>query len=108
MAPSGSSCNYILTDWARSIIHLSWARLDREVHRFQDTSLEHAAEARTRAQSRPEDMIPIYRRRTSVDSASRETSHQARYMVVDSVEALNKFGPDVWKRVVCVLTTGQR
>jgi parafibromin len=31
----------------------------------------------------------------------------ARYLVVDSVEALTKFGDDAWDRVVCVFTTGQ-
>ena len=30
-----------------------------------------------------------------------------RYFVVDSAEALAKFGPDAWDRVVCVMTTGQ-
>ena len=32
---------------------------------------------------------------------------QVRYVVVDSVEALSKFGVDPWDRVVCVMTTGQ-
>ena len=27
--------------------------------------------------------------------------------MVDSTEALAKFGPDAWDRVVCVMTTGQ-
>lgn len=30
-----------------------------------------------------------------------------RYFVVDSTEALAKFGADAWDRVVCVMTTGQ-
>ena len=30
-----------------------------------------------------------------------------RYFVVDSTEALSKFGADAWDRVVCVMTTGQ-
>lgn len=30
-----------------------------------------------------------------------------RYSVVDSTEALAKFGTDAWDRVVCVMTTGQ-
>jgi parafibromin len=38
---------------------------------------------------------------------SRETESQATYYVVDGVEALAKFGPDAWDRVVCVMTTGQ-
>ena len=32
---------------------------------------------------------------------------QCRYFVVDSAEALQKFGQDAWDRVVCVMTTGQ-
>lgn len=32
---------------------------------------------------------------------------QLTYYVVDSVEALSKFGTDAWDRVVCVMTTGQ-
>ena len=31
----------------------------------------------------------------------------ARYFVVDSTEALSKFGQDAWDRVICVMTTGQ-
>ena len=27
--------------------------------------------------------------------------------MVDSTDALAKFGPDAWDRVVCVMTTGQ-
>lgn len=30
-----------------------------------------------------------------------------RYFVVDSTDALQKFGADAWERVVCVMTTGQ-
>ena len=30
-----------------------------------------------------------------------------RYFVVDSTEALSKFGQDAWDRVICVMTTGQ-
>ncbi|KAJ7025389.1 RNA polymerase II-associated protein [Mycena alexandri] len=56
---------------------------------------------------RPEDMIPIYRKRTSIDPSGKEHETQARYFVVDSVDALGKFGPDAWDRVVCVMTTGQ-
>jgi parafibromin len=56
---------------------------------------------------RPEDLIPIYRKRTSIDTSGKETVTQAKYFVVDSVEALAKFGTDAWERVVCVMTTGQ-
>lgn len=75
-------------------------------HRF-----EHSQEARARAaaegNARPEDLIAIYRRRTHIDSSGKETETQAKYFVVDSVEALAKFGADAWDRVVCVMTTGQ-
>ena len=57
----------------------------------------------------PEDLIPIYRKRTSIDTSGKETVTQAKYFVVDSVEALakfGKFGTDAWERVVCVMTTG--
>ena len=103
------------------------------VRRFlQDALFEPSQEARARAASegnaRPEDMIPIYRKRTTIDSAGRETEVQTRYapryrpainsalmsrtcafryFVVDSTEALAKFGADAWDRVVCVMTTGQ-
>lgn len=56
---------------------------------------------------RPEDLLAIYRKRTTIDSSGKETEIQARYFVVDSVEALSKFGTDAWDRVVCVMTTGQ-
>ena len=56
---------------------------------------------------RPEDLIPIYRKRTTIDTSGKETVTQVKYFVVDSVEALSKFGADAWERVVCVMTTGQ-
>jgi len=82
------------------------------VKRFlQESSFEPSQEARARAASegnpRPEDMIPIYRKRTTVDSSGKEIESHARYFVVDSTEALAKFGTDAWDRVVCVMTTGQ-
>ena len=82
------------------------------VRRFlQDAAFEPSADARARAaaegNARPEDMIPIYRTRTTIDSAGREVESNQRYIIVDSVEALNKFGADAWDRVVAVLTTGQ-
>ncbi|KAI0085933.1 RNA pol II accessory factor, Cdc73 family-domain-containing protein [Irpex rosettiformis] len=82
------------------------------VKRFlQDSTFETSQDARARAVAdgnpRPEDMIPIYRRRTTIDSSGKETVSQARYYVVDSTEALSKFGQDAWDRVVCVMTTGQ-
>jgi len=82
------------------------------VKRFlQESTFEPSQEARARAISegnvKPDDMIPIYRKRTHIDSSGRETESQVRYVVVDSVEALSKFGVDPWDRVVCVMTTGQ-
>ncbi|KAI0062129.1 RNA polymerase II accessory factor [Artomyces pyxidatus] len=82
------------------------------VRRFlQESIFEPSADARARAaaegNTRPDDLIPIYRHRTTIDSAGRETQSSQRYYVVDSVEALNKFGADAWDRVVCVMTTGQ-
>ncbi|KAG6829222.1 hypothetical protein H0H87_012207 [Tephrocybe sp. NHM501043] len=82
------------------------------VKRFlQESTFETSQDARTRAASegnaRPEDMIPIYRKRTHIDSSGKETETHAKYFIVDSVEALSKFGADAWDRVVCVMTTGQ-
>ncbi|EGN96347.1 hypothetical protein SERLA73DRAFT_59315 [Serpula lacrymans var. lacrymans S7.3] len=82
------------------------------VKRFlQESTFELSADARARAAAegnpRAEDLIPIDRRRTTVDSAGHERATHARYFVVDSVDALSKFGTDAWERVVCVMTTGQ-
>ena len=67
-------------------------------------SFESPADARARATAegnpKPEDLLPIYR-----DAGS--STPGSRYLVVDGVEALAKFGTDAWDRVVCVLTTGQ-
>ena len=72
---------------------------------------ESPADARTNASAegitRPEDVVPIYRKRTHIDPSGQERETQAKYFVVDGVEALAKFGNDAWDRVVCVLTTGQ-
>ena len=76
------------------------------MNRFEDPVV-----ARDRAtkegNTKPEDLIAIYRKRTHIDSSGQEREIQARYFVVDSVEALGKFGTDAWDRVVAVLTTGQ-
>jgi parafibromin len=82
------------------------------VKRFlQESVFEPSQEARARAIAdgnvKPDDMIAVYRKRTTIDSSGRETESQARYYVVDSVESLSKFGLDPWDRVVCVMTTGQ-
>lgn len=54
------------------------------VRRFlQDAVFEPSQDARARAtaegNARPEDMIPIYRKRTTIDSSGRETEMQTRY-----------------------------
>ena len=82
------------------------------VKRFlQESTFEPSQEARARAISegnvKPDDVIPIYRKRTHIESSGREMESHVRYVVVDSVEALSKFGVDPWDRVVCVMTTGQ-
>ncbi|KAF8735231.1 hypothetical protein AX14_002435 [Amanita brunnescens Koide BX004] len=82
------------------------------VKRFlQESTFELTQEAKARAaregNTRPEDVIPIYRKRVTINSSGQETESQARYFVVDNVEALAKFGADSWERVVCVMTTGQ-
>jgi hypothetical protein len=67
------------------------------------TSFEPSQEARARAaaegNTRPEDLIAIYRKRTHIDPSGRETETQARYFVVDSVEALGKFGADAYMAI---------
>ncbi|TDL18522.1 CDC73-domain-containing protein [Rickenella mellea] len=82
------------------------------VKRFlQDATFEPSTEARVRAaaegNTRPEDLIAIYRKRTHIEPSGQEREIQARYFVVDGVEALAKFGNDAWDRVVAVVTTGQ-
>ncbi|KAI0261798.1 RNA polymerase II accessory factor [Gloeopeniophorella convolvens] len=82
------------------------------VRRFlQESIFEPSAEARARASAegttKAEDLIPIYRERTTIEPGGQARASAQRYYVVDSVEALNKFGADAWDRVVCVLTTGQ-
>lgn len=77
------------------------------VKRFlEDGVFESSDDARKReaqqGNTRAEDMIPILRKRTG--PAGDITT---KYYVVDSVEALQKFGQDPWDRVVCVVTTGQ-
>ncbi|KAF8261422.1 RNA polymerase II-associated protein [Lactarius quietus] len=82
------------------------------VRRFlQESIFEPSAEARSRlaaeGTTKAEDLIPIYRERTTIEPGGQARASSQRYYVVDSVEALNKFGADAWDRVVCVLTTGQ-
>lgn len=68
------------------------------VRRFlQDASYETSQDARARAASegnlRPEDVIPIYRKRTTIDSSGRETESQSRYVNLShSVYSLRLIG----------------
>ncbi|OAX39460.1 RNA polymerase II-associated protein [Rhizopogon vinicolor AM-OR11-026] len=86
------------------------------VKRFlQESIFESSSAARERAasagNSRAEDVIHIDRRRIPPSSSSQPSSASRgeiqRYFVVDSTDALQKFGADAWERVVCVMTTGQ-
>ncbi|KAF5318071.1 hypothetical protein D9619_012160 [Psilocybe cf. subviscida] len=82
------------------------------VKRFlEDSIFESPQDAKSRSTAegnvKPEDMIPIYRKRTTIDTSGKETVIKNTYFVVDSVDALSKFGTDAWDRVVCVVTTGQ-
>ncbi|KAJ2927111.1 hypothetical protein H1R20_g10011, partial [Candolleomyces eurysporus] len=72
-----------------------------------ETSQDAKARSAAEGNPKPEDMIPLYRKKTIIDSSGKEIESHSRYFVVDSVEALSKFGPDCWDRVVCVMTTGQ-
>ena len=49
-----------------------------------------------KAKVTPDDLIAIYRTRTTIDSSGKETVIRLTYFVVDSVEALSKFGTDAW------------
>ena len=76
------------------------------VKRFlEDAEFEPSAAARARAlaegNGRPEDMIPIYRKKTHVGPGGKEQISSVRYVVVDGVDALSKFGADAW--LVCPL-----
>ncbi|KAH7884842.1 RNA pol II accessory factor, Cdc73 family-domain-containing protein [Phlebopus sp. FC_14] len=88
------------------------------VKRFlQESVFEPSSTARERAtaagNARAEDLLHIDRRRApptaSVSSSSTSSSQGTvqRYFIVDSTDALQKFGADAWERVVCVMTTGQ-
>ncbi|KAF9228911.1 RNA polymerase II-associated protein [Gyrodon lividus] len=88
------------------------------VKRFlQEAFFEPSSTARERAASagnpRAEDLLHIDRRRdppTASSTSSSSPSTQGtvqRYFIVDSTDALQKFGADAWERVVCVTTTGQ-
>ncbi|KAJ4485843.1 RNA polymerase II accessory factor cdc73 family protein [Lentinula aciculospora] len=78
---------------------------------LQESTFELSEHARSRAQAegnvRPDDVIVIDRKLTHIEPSGKETIVQQRYIVIDSQDALTKFGPDAWDRVVCVMTTGQ-
>ena len=71
----------------------------------QKCSFQSSQEARARATAegnlKPDDLIDIYRKRTTIDNSGKETVARLTYFVVDSVEALSTFGTDAWERVVC-------
>ena len=89
------------------------------VKRFlQESTFELSQEARAReGNARAEDVVHLDRMRPNVSSQSHTPlgpdqapflkGQMQRYFIVDSVEALNKFGSDAWERVICVMTTGQ-
>ncbi|KAI9570684.1 RNA pol II accessory factor, Cdc73 family-domain-containing protein [Boletus coccyginus] len=101
------------------------------VKRFlQEAVFEPSTTARERAAAagnpRAEDLLHIDRRRdpptasaaafsssTNASMTPSAAAHGAgtgtvqRYFIVDSTDALQKFGADAWERVVCVTTTGQ-
>ncbi|KAH7918857.1 CDC73-domain-containing protein [Leucogyrophana mollusca] len=107
------------------------------VKRFlQESVFEPSAAARARSGAqgggRGEDLVTVDRALSSSHSSSSSSSHPSaggsgggsgtgggsgggsggprqRYFIIDSTEALAKFGgaDDAWERVVCVMTTGQ-
>ncbi|KAH8825042.1 RNA polymerase II-associated protein [Flagelloscypha sp. PMI_526] len=81
---------------------------------LSDAQFVPSADARDQAvkagQTRPEPLIQIYRKVSTVDSSNKEVTQTLRYQIVDGVETLNRLGgggSDPWERVVCVMTTGQ-
>ncbi|BGP52014.1 accessory factor associated with RNA polymerase II [Rhodotorula kratochvilovae] len=70
-----------------------------------------AAMENTNSANVVEDVVLVNHARASTSSAPGTETRKARYFVVDSVEALSKFGggklDEAWERVVCVMTTGQ-
>ncbi|ORY44642.1 RNA pol II accessory factor, Cdc73 family-domain-containing protein [Leucosporidium creatinivorum] len=78
---------------------------------LEESIFVHPEEARIQAGTAAEDMVQVSHARTTSSISSslngQQEARKARYFVVDGVEALAKFGPDAWDRVVCVMTTGQ-
>ncbi|KAM0789837.1 hypothetical protein ACM66B_006684 [Microbotryomycetes sp. NB124-2] len=82
------------------------------VKRFlEDAVFEHSEQARVSGHGATGDVIPVTRIRPSTSvgaSFGQNQVKKTRFFVVDSVEALAKFGGEsAWDRVVCVMTTGQ-
>jgi parafibromin len=71
------------------------------VKRFlEDAVFEPSSDAKARmieeGGGRPEDMIPIYRKRTHIGPGGKEVVTRMRYFIVDGTDALAKFGSDAW------------
>ncbi|KAG6906090.1 hypothetical protein DXG01_015972 [Tephrocybe rancida] len=63
---------------------------------------------KTHEHVRPPKATPVPKFTASASILERQkTKTQAKYFIVDSVEALSKFSADAWDRVVCVIATGQ-
>ncbi|KAF8311570.1 CDC73-domain-containing protein [Clavulina sp. PMI_390] len=84
---------------------------------LEDAEFEGPEDAKRRmaseGNSKLDDVIPIYRKKDTAlgaggaSAATTATERPIKYLVVDGVEALSKFGPEAWDRVICVMTTGQ-
>ncbi|EJD46181.1 RNA polymerase II-associated protein [Auricularia subglabra TFB-10046 SS5] len=74
---------------------------------LEEAVYETPEQARAAGNAKVEDVIAVDRRRTHVGPGGKENTTRMRYLVVDSVEAMAKFGGEPWDRVVCVMTTGQ-
>ncbi|OWT39442.1 parafibromin [Cryptococcus neoformans Bt1] len=68
---------------------------------FESSEIVRQREA-SQGNVKAEDMIPVIRKRSSPHG-----DVISKYYIVDSADALQKFGQDAWDRVICVVTTGQ-
>lgn len=84
-----------------ALITLSNVKKFLEESTFEPPEVARAAAA-AQGITKPEDVIAVYRKRTHIAPGGKEVETRMRYFVVDSVEALSKFGGDPWC-VVCVL-----
>jgi len=62
-------------------------------------TLTRSLRPRYRRGQSPDDLITIYRKRTTIDSSEKEIVTRLTYFVVDSMETLFKFGTDARERV---------